>query len=145
MPVTTGEIIGGCQQGCAPQCTPDPSPPDKMLLIFDQETGASSHVVVDDRPVVLRTMRNLSGAELRLEMIDGCGFGDEFAPVTFGCCPDSFCLSASMFVLPITGRYRLVASDPLTVGPEDLMVTHRETKIAMDWAGIMLRQLTERC
>jgi hypothetical protein len=143
MAIDTGSWISG-RAGtgpCDPSCGGD-AQPEIGLLVFDELTGASTAFTVRDRPVIVRVFHNLSDVTLTLQMVDGCGAGDEFTDVVLptlakqGSVPGQ-----TVFFVPFTGRYRLM-SDTLgeAVSPDELRVTVSETTIAVDWAALVLAQ-----
>lgn len=140
--VSTGSwVSSGCESGCGGStCDGSAQPPDPSVIEFDQTTGVSiTYIVVADKPVVLRVMRNVCSSVVVVEMVVGCGVGDEFAPLMFGSCDPRPGLSACQTVLPLTltGRYRLrVCRGSCT--PDDLLVVQHENNTVTDLTALML-------
>jgi hypothetical protein len=64
---------------------------------------------VTDKPAIITGFEFSDGACACLEVVEGCGGGDYFAPLRLGCGPAT-CISqcSNRVVLDIPGRYRLV-------------------------------------
>lgn len=136
-PISTGNWIAAAPDPNAPgvQCSAPVS--DPHLVVFDEATCVSTHIEVTDKPVILRAMRFPTGSQVCVEMVYGCGGGDEFAPLHYrGCAP--VCLNCHGAVIPLvlSGRYRLKAQAGLC-GPLDLLITWHETDVVLDIGSLI--------
>lgn len=135
--ITTGSWVGPCD-GCSPAC--GPSIVDPSVIEFDQTTGRSITLIeVSDKPVLVRAVRNTDAAVIVVEMVTGCGGGDEFTPFLLGSCSRRPGLDPCRTLLPLTlsGRYRLhVCAGSCT--PDDLLVVQHENNTVTDLTALML-------
>lgn len=147
MSIDTGEFLDGASAitgGCGGSCSNDP-PAEMGRLLFDQETGNSTVFDVLGDPIVVHVLQNHARSTLRLERVYGCGAGDIYAPlltirgpVAFPAeLPDGSASPGAVLVLPLTGRYRLIAQID-RCAPDDLCVIVTENKVDSDALSLMV-------
>lgn len=132
--IITGTWLGS-GAGAADSCAPEAVNPD--VFLFDPLTCVSNQFEVTGKAVILRAMRIPPDAQVCVEMVYGCGAGDEFTAFRpHGSC--TVCLSCAGNVLPINipGRYRLRLCSGTDCGPEDLVVVKQETTIDASLGGL---------
>lgn len=110
---TYGRPISSCEPGVP--CSDGPRTCTTPIHVSHQlfEVGkqmCESHVFeVTDKPAIITGFEFSYGACARVEMVEGCGGGDYFAPFTIGCNKGATISACNnRIVLDIPGRYRLV-------------------------------------
>lgn len=78
------------------------------VLFGPNSTDCISHVfTVDTLPLVIQAYGLANGECVQIEMVTGCGAGDEFAPLKYACgCCATLCDGRNTLVIPWEGRYR---------------------------------------
>ena len=81
--------------------------------LFDENSDSpNSHVLqIFDHGMLVHASGLTGDDKICFEIIAGCGAGDDFIPLSLGCC-DDYCLSAcrTALLIPFPGRVRAVYS-----------------------------------
>jgi hypothetical protein len=95
----------------------------------------SHHFEVAADPIILTATGLEPGQCARLELVFGCGAGDEFLPYTLGCNPVTLCASKPSALVAESGRYRMVLIGGAEQDPESITVYGRPQRVAPGYGG----------
>jgi hypothetical protein len=99
------------------------------------EAPESHHFEVASDPIILTATGLQPGQCARLELVFGCGAGDDFIPYMLGCQQVSLCASAPSALIAESGRYRMVLTGGAEQDPESITVYGRPQRVAPGYGG----------